>query len=147
MSWGDQVDVMTAYLLQVEHHFCQPLIVILSAVPFVGDGPVLAEHATEVTVGEEDGTRSMLSNEGYLFAKMRLSHINQNSGWSPAESELTGFPVRPALPWTQLALLEHRVGLLNPLYQSALFLQLSVGGMPLLSFLDPSAERTTWEKQ
>jgi hypothetical protein len=77
---------MAAYLLQIEHHFCQPLVVILSAVTLVGYGPVLAEHATEVTVGKKDGARSVLSNERYLFAKMRLSHINENSGWSPAES-------------------------------------------------------------
>jgi hypothetical protein len=106
---------MASYLLQIEHHFRQPLIVILSTVSLVGDGPVLAEHATEITVGKKDGTRSVLSNEGYLFAKMRLSHINQNSGWSPAESYFTVFSIRPALPWTELALLEHRIGLLNPL--------------------------------
>jgi hypothetical protein len=106
---------MAAYLLQIEHHFRQPLVVILSAVTLVGYGPVLAEHATQVTVGKKDGTGSVLSNEGYLFAKMRLSHINQNPGWCPAESQLTVFPIRPTLPWTELALLEHRVSLLNPL--------------------------------
>jgi len=86
MSGCDKVDVMAAYLLQIEHHFRQPLIVILTAVTLVGDGPVLAEHAMEVTVGKKDSTRSVLSNEGYLFAKMRLSHINHNSGWSSAEA-------------------------------------------------------------
>ena len=63
MSGCDQVDVMAAYLLQIEHHFRQPLIVILTAVPLVGDGPVLAKHATEVTVGKKDGARSVLANE------------------------------------------------------------------------------------
>jgi hypothetical protein len=63
MSWCDQVDVVAAYLLQIEHHFRQPLITILIAVPLVGDGPVLAEHTTEVTIGKKDGARPVLSNE------------------------------------------------------------------------------------
>jgi hypothetical protein len=106
----------------------------------------LAEYTTEVTVGKKDGTGSVLPHQRNLFAEVRLSHINNNSGRSATQSKLAVLPIGPALPRTQLAVLEDRVGLLNSLGQPALLLQLAVGGIPLLSFLVLSVKRRTWKK-
>jgi hypothetical protein len=49
---------------------------------------------------------------------------------SPAETFFTLFPVYSATPRTELAILKHGIGLLDPLGQFALFLQLFISGDP-----------------
>ncbi len=63
MGGRDQIDIVAPNLLQVEHHLRQVFILDFPSSSFMGDGPVLAEDAAQVAVGEEDGTRAMLSDQ------------------------------------------------------------------------------------
>jgi hypothetical protein len=100
----------------------------------MGDGPVLAEDTTEVAVREEDGAGAILAHQGYLFAKMGGSAEDDELHRSPAEPFSTLFPVYSATPRTELAILKHGIGLLDPLGQFALFLQLFISWNPRFFF-------------
>lgn len=99
----------------------------------MGDWPVLAEDTAEIAVREEDGARSIFTHQRDLFAKMRMSAEDHGSSRSPAESSFAFLSIHPALPRTEFAMLKQSVGLLDPLGQSTLFLQLLISRMPLLS--------------
>jgi hypothetical protein len=121
---------MAADLLEFDHHVCQFLILAFLSSSFMGDGPVLAEDTTEVAVREEDGAGAILAHQGYLFAKMGGSAEDDELHRSPAETFFTLFPVYSATPRTELAILKRGIGLLDPLGQFALFLQLFISGDP-----------------
>jgi hypothetical protein len=53
---------------------------------------------------------------------------------SPAEPFFSLFPVYSATPRTELAILKHGIGLLNPLGQLPLFLQFLISGNPRFFF-------------
>jgi hypothetical protein len=87
----------------MEHHVREVLIINLLSLPLVSNGPVLAEHTTEIAIGEEDGARSLLPHQRYLLAEMWLSHINDNSGRGAAEPLFSISAICTTLSGTELA--------------------------------------------
>jgi hypothetical protein len=80
---------MAANLLKVEHHICELLVINFLSPSLEGNRPILAEDTAEIAVGEEDSAGSVLAHQRYLLAKMRLSRVNYNSGWSPTVTSFT----------------------------------------------------------
>jgi hypothetical protein len=72
MGRGDQIDVVTADFLEIKHDVSQIVIADFFAPAFVGYGPVLAEHASQIAVGKKDGARAILTDQGFFFAKVGM---------------------------------------------------------------------------
>jgi hypothetical protein len=69
----------------VDHHVRKVFIFKFLTFSLMGDGPILAEDTAEITIGKENGTRSIFAYQRYLFAKMGLSAENHWSVWGSAE--------------------------------------------------------------
>jgi hypothetical protein len=63
MGRGNEVDIMAADLLELKHHLRQFLILTFLSSSFMGNGPVLTEDTSKVTVREEDSPRPMLTHQ------------------------------------------------------------------------------------
>jgi len=125
------VDVVAADPLQVQHHAREFLVAHFTPPPLVGDGPVLAENAPEVAVGNEDGPGPVLAGDGLFFAEVGMGAVDHRPGGRPAEPFLPLQPVHPAPPRAQLAPLEDGVSLLHPIAEFPLSFQSCVPGLPL----------------
>ncbi len=112
----------------------------------MGDGPVLAEDTPEIAIGEEDGPGPVSTHQRDFLAKMRMSPKDDGSQRTPAEPLLTLFPVHPALPGTEVAILEDVVGFLDLLGKLPLILQLRIRWAPCFS-LFRSIQGSGIEKQ
>jgi hypothetical protein len=124
---------MAADLLDVEHQLRQVFIINFLPSSLMRDGPVLAKDTAEIAVGEKDSTRSVFAYQRYLFAKMGLGAENHGSDRSPAEPFFTLLPIHPALPGTEVAILEDTIGFFDPLSQFTLLLQFLICWKPSLS--------------
>jgi hypothetical protein len=91
---------MAADFLEVDHHVRQVFILKFLTFSLMGYGPILAEDTAEITIGKEDGTRSIFAHQRYLFAKMGLSAENHWTVWGSAEPSFALFPIHPTTPWT-----------------------------------------------
>jgi len=131
MGGCDKVDIMATHTLEFEHHVCQIFILNFFSPSFMGDGPVLAEDTSKVTVGKENSTRPLPSHERHLFTKMGVITEDHWLDWSSTESLFTFLPIHPTLPGTELTIFEEGVSLFNSLSQFALHLQFLVGRNPL----------------
>jgi hypothetical protein len=72
----------------------------------------------------------MLADHRHLFAKMRVMAENDGLQGRPAEALLSLLPIHSAPPGTELAVLEDRIGLLDPLGQLTFLLQFCVSWLP-----------------
>ncbi len=124
---------MAADLLDIEHQLRQVFIINFLPFSLMGDGPVLAEDTTEIAVGEEYGTGSVPPYQRYLFTKMGLGAVNHGFDRSPAEPFFALLPIYPALPGTELAILEDTIGLFDPLSKFTLLLQFLISWKPSFS--------------
>ena len=70
MGRGNEVDVMATHLLESYHGLCHVRSGDLLTISKMADVVILAESASEVTVGEEDRPRTVISNQGGFFTKM-----------------------------------------------------------------------------
>lgn len=113
---------MAADPLEVDHHVCQVFILDRFSSSLVGNGPVLAEDTAEIAVREKDGARSIFAHQRHLFAKMGLSAKDHGFGRSPTDPSFAFLAIHPALPRTELTILEYGVGLLDPLSEFTLSL-------------------------
>lgn len=66
---------------------------------------------------------------------------------SPAEPFITFFPIDPAPPGAEVAILKERIGLLNPLGQLPLFFQFLISWGPLFFFFGQGGGRGRGEEQ
>jgi hypothetical protein len=119
MGGGNKVDVVTSNLLQVEHHTGQVFITNFPPPSLMGYGPVLTENATQVTVGEKNGSGSVAAHQGDFFAVMWMGGIHHQFGRGTAETLLAIPAVDAAPSRTEFALLKDGIGPLNPLGQFA----------------------------
>jgi hypothetical protein len=131
----DQVDVVTADLLKPEHQLCQVFILDSLPLSLMGNRPVLAEDAAKIAVGKEYRARAMFTDKGDLFSKMGLGTGNHNPVRSAAKPLFSFEPLDTTLPWAKSTFLQYGIGLINPLGQLSLVLQILVGRMPGLSIL------------
>ena len=104
MGGGDEVDVVTAQVLQVDHDPGQVTVGDLHPVALVADVPVLAEAAAQVAVGEEDGAGAMRPHKrGFLPEVRRIAgHLCQPSGLAGAQLVLVA--VHMAFPRAKVAI-------------------------------------------
>jgi hypothetical protein len=137
MSGCNKIDIMTADLLKVDHHVCQIFILNLLPSSFMGDWPVLAEYATEIAVGEENGARPFSSHQRHLFTKMRVITKNNWLDWRSTESLLSLLPIHATLPGAELAIFENGISSFDPLGQFPFILKSFVGWDPSLFLPQP----------
>jgi len=123
---------MATDLLEAEHHGRQVFILNLLSLALMGDGPVLAKDTAEIAVGEEDGARPVSPYQRYLLPKMGVSAKNNGFQRSPAEPFLALLPIHPALPGTELAILEDTIGFFDLLSKFTLLLQFLISWKPSL---------------
>jgi hypothetical protein len=111
----------------------------------MGNGPVLAENTAQIAVREKNGTRAMLSDQGYLLAKMGLGAVDDNVPGRLAESFFSLQPIHAALTGAEFARLEDSAGLFNPLRQFTRILQCVIGGPPrtFVLFIGMQRDRRT----
>jgi len=126
---------MTTNFLEVDHHVRKVFIFAFLTFSLMGDWPVLAEDAAEITIGKKDGARSVFAHQRYLFAKMGLSAENHGSVWASTEPYLPPLTIYPAAPRTELAILEESIGLLDPPSQFTLMFQSFISWVPSLYLL------------
>ena len=50
MRWRNQIDIMTAPALEIQHYISKLLVACLSPIAAVGNLPILAEDAEQITV-------------------------------------------------------------------------------------------------
>ncbi len=117
---GDQVDVVAADFLDVQHYIGQIFVADLFAATFMGNRPVLAKHTAQIAVGEKDGAGTVFTRQGYFLAKMRMGRIDRQPGCCPAKSLFSCHTIYPALSRAQPALFENSPGLFHSLCQLAL---------------------------
>jgi len=73
MGRGDKVDVMATHLLEPHHDPYQVRDGDSFTISKMADIVILAEKTPKVAVCEENGTRTVMSNEGWFLTKMRKS--------------------------------------------------------------------------
>jgi hypothetical protein len=126
---------MAADFLELNHHVSQFFVFNLPPFTLMGDRPVLAEDASEITIGEKDGPGTIFAHQRYLFTEMRMSIENRGFDWRLAKSFFTLLPIHSAPPGTELTAIEEIIGLLDPLSQFSLLLQFLVSWMPFFLLL------------
>jgi len=89
MCWSDKVYIAASLALKVEHQFAELLGADGLALAEVAYVVVLAEDATEVAAGEEDGTASAGADENGLFTVMRADRTYFQLIGNTAEAGLT----------------------------------------------------------
>jgi len=114
----------------LNHHISQIFVLDFCSSSLMRDGPILAEHTTEVAVGEEDGAGAVVAHQRRLLPEVRMEAEDDRLDRSPAEPLLPFLPIHSAPSGTELTVLEEVIGLLDPLGQPAFFLQLRVSGLP-----------------
>ena len=72
MRWGNEIYIMAALFLYLEHHGGQLLIGHLPASPFVADVIVLAEAAHEIAMRKKDCAGAIISDQGRFFPKVGM---------------------------------------------------------------------------
>jgi len=94
----------------------------------MADVIVLAEDASEVTVGQKDGSGTMISDERRFFTKMGEDTGDHQFGPGLAESDSPIQPVNPALPRTEPALFQNFMEGLDSFIQFSRFIKLDIRG-------------------
>jgi len=95
---GNEIDVVAAQILEVEHHPGQLGGLGFAAFAEVADLEILAEEAKEIAVGEEDRPRSPCSHQRVLFYEMGAMAGNHGFQACPAKSLFACLTVYLALP-------------------------------------------------
>jgi hypothetical protein len=106
MGRGDEVDVVTPDLLKSGHCPCQVGRGDGLSASEMADLIILAEDTTEITVSEEDGSRTTMSDEGPLFTKMGKGTGDSEDGPSSAVTNLSLEPVDSTFPGAEPTLLK-----------------------------------------
>ena len=113
VAGGDEIDIVAAPLLEIEHHGGQILDADLLAFPPVADLVVLAKNAVQVAVGEKDGAGPLAAHQGVFLAEM--GPIRRHHGLIPgaAQPQLPVMPVHQAVPGTEIALAQNLISRIN----------------------------------
>ncbi len=83
---GDQVDVFSTLLLQIEKDLCQGVSGYLCSQAAVADLMILAEAALQSAAREKYGTGSLLARDRRFFSEVNTGPGKTNSLGLPAES-------------------------------------------------------------
>jgi hypothetical protein len=111
---GDKVDVVAVHLLQSDHDPGHVRRGDGFSPAQVADVVVLTKNTPEITVGQEDSARSMLTDERGFFTKVREGARDHQVGSGLTVAQLSLHPVNPALPGTELAILKNLSQKFNP---------------------------------
>lgn len=124
---------MATDLLESKHHVRKAFIINPLAPSLMGDGPVLTEDTTEITVGEKDSPGSIPAHQRNLLAKMGLGAENHDPHRSPAEPRFPLQPIHPTLPGTEVTVFKDCIGLFDPVSEFSLPFQFHVSWLPFPS--------------
>jgi len=97
---------MTALCLKQEHHSGEFFLTNGNTLSQLAYGVVLAEDASEVTVGEENSAGAMPADQGRLLAKVGTVAGNQNLAGDAAIPTFASQTINLALSRAQAAFLE-----------------------------------------
>jgi hypothetical protein len=93
----------------------------------MADIVILAKNAPKITVGEEDGPRTVISNQGRLFAEMGKGTRDHELQPGLADSHLPVQAIDPALPRTKPTLLKEFLQELDSLAEFSFFVKTKIG--------------------
>ncbi len=119
MGGGDQVDVVAAFGLQLQHHHGQPFHRDDVAHPQLADGVVLTEETAPGATGEKNSARAARATDRRLLPGVDVPTGHPGLEASAAETLLTGQAIDAALPGAEGARLQQGVGPLNAAGQLA----------------------------
>ncbi len=105
--------------------------------PQTADGVILAEDATQVTVGHEDGSRPMTPDERPLLPEMGSVGRNLREAAGPAESLFSPGSVHVALSRANRASFQQKESPANPFREEALLISAQVSRFEIFSRHDP----------
>jgi hypothetical protein len=80
MGGRDQIDIVTANFLKVQHHIGQVFIADYFSATFVGNWPILTENTSQIAVGEKYGAGTVPADQGFLFAVVGICRIEDQFG-------------------------------------------------------------------
>jgi hypothetical protein len=126
MGGGDEVDVVATYLLESHHDPSHVREGNAFPTPKMADVIILAENAPEIAVGEKDGPRTMMSDQGGFLAKMGKGARDHEIRPSLADPNLPIQAIDPTPPWAELALPQQPLQELDPLAEFSFFVETDV---------------------
>ena len=127
MSRGDKVDVMATHLLEPHHDVCHVRGGHTFTISQMADVVILAKNAPKITVGEEDGPRTVISNQGRLLAEMGKGTRDHELRPGLADSHLPVQAIDLALSRTKPTLLKEFLQELDSLAELSFFIKTKIG--------------------
>jgi hypothetical protein len=107
MSGGDQVDVGTTPILQLEHHPGQAFDVSYASDALMIDLPINAVNAAKITMGEKNSAGTAGSHQWGLLPEMFMVGGNFQFGRGLAYTLFSIQPGGAALPGAKAAAFHH----------------------------------------
>ena len=104
MRGTHQIDIVAFPCLEGKHYPGQLFPIHLIAFPHLADGVVLAEDASQITVGEENCSRAVYTYQGCLFPEVGAIAGNDDLVGNMAFPAFTSYTVGTATPGAQAAL-------------------------------------------
>ncbi len=86
MGRCDEVEVVAAFLLQIEHHVGEALRADTMTETPLAQGEILTIGATCLTISKEDGACSACATDGWLLATMDVPGGNDSFGAGVADA-------------------------------------------------------------
>jgi hypothetical protein len=99
----DEIDIVAANVLEVEHDARKLRRSDLRAVAKLAGLEVLTEHTAQIATAEKDRARSVPTTEAILFAEMRKRAGHAGEPSALAHADLVVEPVDLAVAWTNPA--------------------------------------------
>jgi hypothetical protein len=103
MRGCDEIDVVTALVLETQHHLGQLLGRHLLALSQLADFVVLAINAPQIAAGEKDRARALPAAKRRLFPMMRTMAGHEGLGSHEAEAEVAFNSINRAMAGTDMA--------------------------------------------
>jgi len=103
MLRGNEVDVVTAQLLELEHEAGQLFGSYLPATPLPRDVVILTEDTPQIAMRKEDGPRAPHATEAVFLAMMGEGTRDASPATRLADRPLVGQPIDVAIPRTDPA--------------------------------------------
>ena len=150
MTGSDEIYVVTALGLELQHYGCECFVIDLGTCRrIMADIKVLAEAAAEAATREKYRARSMAADQGLLLSEMAVVTGDHCLVRRPAYPGLGFEPVNAASPRAEGAVVQRFAGQLSPLLENARIVQYlsfalhrqSVQGMVMAPWMRSSSAR------
>jgi hypothetical protein len=134
---ADKIDIVAPSALEFDHVPAEFIEGNLSPFSQTADRVILAEDATEVTIGHKDRSRPMTADERPLLPEMGSVGRNLRETAGPAESLFSPCSIQAALSRANRAFFQQKKGPANPFREEALLISAQVSRFEIFSLHDP----------